>query len=195
MRAKFLFIVGLACLFSEASTAHAKGHAKGAAPAESSSLYSIPLRTIEGKSATLADYKGKVLLVVNTASECGFTPQYQGLEELYQRYREKGLVVLGFPSNDFGGQEPGTEAEIKKFCQLRYKTTFPLFAKVNVAKNPHPLFARLQAEAGEKVAWNFGKFLVTREGRVERYFGSNVTPLSAPLTGAVEAALKGKEAP
>lgn len=153
------------------------------------SLYQIPVVSIEGKQQDLSAYQGKVILIVNTASECGFTPQYAGLEKIYQAYRGKGFTVLGFPSNDFGGQEPGKEQEIKKFCELKYKTTFPLFSKVTIKQDPHPLYAYLQEAAKTKVGWNFGKFLVKKDGSIE-YFSSNVTPESTELTSKIEAALK-----
>ncbi len=150
-------------------------------------LYEISVKAIDGQSKTLAEYKGKVLLIVNTASECGFTPQYAGLEELHQKYREKGLVILGFPSNDFGGQEPGTEAEIKKFCELKYKTTFPMYSKVKITgSEPHPLYKELQKTA--EVKWNFNKFLVARDGKIQ-YFPSKVEPNSSELKQAIEGAL------
>lgn len=155
---------------------------------EMAQIYTTPVKTIDGKETNLSEHKGKVMLIVNTASECGYTPQYKGLEALYQKYKSQGLVVLGFPSNDFGGQEPGTEAEIKKFCELKYKTTFPMYSKVSVKANP--LYALLQKEAGADVAWNFGKFLVGKNGKVEKYFPSKVTPESDELSKAVEGALK-----
>jgi glutathione peroxidase len=173
---------------SAPKSAEAKAPAK--AGNEMSQLFTTPVRTIDGKETNLSEYKGKVLLVVNTASQCGFTPQYKGLEALYQKFKSQGLVVLGFPSNDFGGQEPGSEAEIKKFCELKYKTTFPMYSKVNVKEHPHPLYALLQKEANALVGWNFGKFLVSRNGTVKSYFPSKVTPDSKELESAVEAALK-----
>jgi len=158
---------------------------------EMAQIFTTPVRTIDGKETNLGEHKGKVLLIVNTASQCGYTPQYKGLEELYQKYRTAGFVVLGFPSNDFGGQEPGTEAEIKKFCELKYKTSFPMYSKVSVKTNP--LYALLQKEAGADVAWNFGKFLVSKTGHVNKYFPSKVTPDSPELAQAIEGALKAKE--
>lgn len=155
--------------------------------AKTAPLYDIPVTKIGGEKASLKEYQGKVVLVVNTASRCGFTPQYAGLESLYQKYKDRGLVVAAFPANDFGAQEPGTEAEIKKFCEMKYKTTFPLYGKVSV--KTHPLFAALQKEAGEEVQWNFGKFLIGRDGKVERYFPSKVKPDSAEVAAAVEALL------
>ena len=140
-------------------------------------LYDLTVTTIDHHQKPLADFRGQVLLIVNVASQCGFTPQYKGLEELYQKYKAQGFVVAAFPSNDFGGQEPGTEKEIKKFCELKYKTTFPLYAKVGVKEKPHPLYAYLQKESGEKVGWNFGKFLIGKKGEVVKYYPSKVTPL------------------
>jgi glutathione peroxidase len=146
------------------------------------SLYDIEVTTIEGKKKSLAEYKGKVLLIVNTASKCGFTPQYSGLQNLYEKYGEKGLIVLGFPCNQFANQEPGDEAEIQQFCQLNYGVTFPLFAKVDVkGPNAHPLFRYLTKEAPgflgmKSIKWNFTKFLVDRNGRVVKRYAPNVTP-------------------
>lgn len=149
---------------------------------------------IDGNKKNMRDFQGKVALVVNTASQCGFTPQYEGLQQLYDRYRERGLVVLGFPSNDFGGQEPGTEAEIKTFCQQKFQVSFPMFAKVHAkGSDIHPLYKTLSEQTPEgirgEVKWNFTKFLVDREGRVIGRFEPNVAPLDAALTEAVEAAL------
>lgn len=174
---------------SEKLASAGKGISAGKERSTASSLYKIPLVSIDGERTDLSAYRGKVLLIVNTASECGFTPQYAGLEKIYQSYRSQGFTVLGFPSNDFGGQEPGKEQEIKKFCQLKYKTTFPLFSKVTIKENPHPLYAYLQDSAKAKVGWNFGKFLVKKNGSIE-YFSSNVTPESGELTSKIEAALK-----
>jgi glutathione peroxidase len=158
--------------------------------ANMSKLYEIPVKSIEGKETKLSEYKGKVLLIVNTASECGFTSQYAGLESLYKKYKEKGLVVLGFPSNDFGGQEPGTEAEIKKFCELKYKTTFPMFSKLVVkGENAHPLYSHLQSQGKAEVKWNFGKFLIAKDGSILKYFSSNKTPEGKEIVEAVESAL------
>jgi glutathione peroxidase len=146
------------------------------------SLYDIEVTTIEGKKKRLEEYKGKVLLIVNTASKCGFTPQYSGLQKLYEKYGDKGLIVLGFPCNQFANQEPGDEAEIQQFCQLNYNVTFPLFAKVDVkGPNAHPLFRYLTNEAPglfgmKSIKWNFTKFLVDRNGRVVKRYAPNVTP-------------------
>ncbi len=160
--------------------------------ASQSSLYTVPVTTQAGAKGDLSAYKGKVLLVVNTASKCGFTPQYKGLQELHDKYSAKGLVVLGFPSNDFRGQEPGSNEEIKKFCELKYHVKFPMFGKDKViGAEKQPLYRELVAGAGthEEVEWNFEKFLVSRDGKVIGRFKSKVTPQSDELVKAVEAAL------
>lgn len=158
-------------------------------------VHDFKVKTIDGGEVSLSQYKGKVLLIVNTASECGYTPQYKGLEELYQAYKGRGLEVLAFPSNDFGGQEPGSNVEIKKFCELRYKTTFPLFAKIPV-KGPKadPLYrylTTLPANGGE-VTWNFNKFLVDPAGKVVAHLDSSVEPTSAEMKKRIEAVLPAK---
>ena len=134
-------------------------------------IYDFKVRGAKGEEVSMADYKGKVLLIVNTATGCGFTPQYEGLQKLYDKYRDKGLEILDFPCNQFGHQAPGTEEEIQEFCTLKYKTTFPLFAKVEVnGKNEEPLFRYLKSQEGgflgDDIKWNFTKFLVSREGTV-----------------------------
>ncbi len=135
----------------------------------------LEVKTIDGKLISLDTYKGKLLLIVNTASRCGFTPQYRGLQQLYERYRERGLMVLGFPCNQFGAQEPGDEASIAQFCDLNYGVSFPMFAKIDVnGEHAHPLFVRLKKAAPgllgtEAIKWNFTKFLVTPDGKVKRY--------------------------
>jgi glutathione peroxidase len=160
------------------------------------SVYDFMVKTIDGKETSLGDYRGKTLLIVNTASECGFTPQYAGLQSLYEKYRERGLVVLAFPSNDFGAQEPGTNAEIKKFCQLRYKTTFPLFAKIDVkGESADPLYKYLTALPGKQggpVTWNFNKFLVAPDGRVVEHFDSKVAPDNPALDQRIQELLPKK---
>jgi glutathione peroxidase len=157
-------------------------------------LYDIPLQDINGKEASLKAYKGKALLIVNVASKCGLTPQYAGLEALYRKYKDQGLVVLGFPCNDFAGQEPGTDAEIKEFCSSKYDVSFPLFDKLHV-KGPeqHPLYAALTGPGAPfpgEVKWNFGKFLVSRDGKVLKRFEPPVKPDARELVAAVEGALK-----
>ena len=138
-------------------------------------IYDFKVRNAKGVEVSMADYKGKVLLIVNTATGCGFTPQYEGLQKLYDKYKDLGLEILDFPCNQFGHQAPGTEEEIQEFCTLKYKTTFPLFAKVDVnGKDAEPLFIYLKKHKGgflsDDIKWNFTKFLVSREGSViERY--------------------------
>lgn len=158
-------------------------------------IYDFSLKTIDGKEIQLEEYKGKVLLIVNTASKCGFTPQYKDLEELSQKYKEKGLVVLGFPANEFGQQEPGTNAEIKEFCSLTYKVDFPLFEKICVKGDAqHPLFKYLTEAKNPdftgEIKWNFEKFLIGRDGQLLRRFRSKVKPSDAEIIDAVEQALK-----
>jgi glutathione peroxidase len=139
----------------------------------------------------LADYKGKVALVVNVASQCGYTPQYAGLESLYRKYKDQGFVILGFPANNFGAQEPGSNAEIKTFCSRNYSVDFPMFAKISVAgADKAPLYQYLTQTGGGEIKWNFTKFLVDRDGKVLRRFESGVEPESPELINAVESALK-----
>jgi glutathione peroxidase len=133
--------------------------------------------TVDGKDQDLGEYAGEVVLVVNTASECGYTPQYQGLQQLYDEYRGRGFTVLGFPCNQFGGQEPGTEEEIAAFCEATYHVSFPMFAKIDVnGDDRHPLYRWLTAERGGPIEWNFTKFLVGRDGTVVDRFGTRTEP-------------------
>ena len=158
------------------------------------SVYDFKVETIEGAPKSLADYRGQVLLIVNTASRCGFTPQYAGLEKLYEKYKIQGLVVLAFPANDFMGQEPGDDGSIKKFCELKYKTSFPLFSKISVkGKAMAPLYRYLTTASGfnGKITWNFNKFLVNRKGRVIARFGSRTDPMSPDVERDVIKALAG----
>lgn len=177
-------------------------------------LYAIPLQSLTGRALSLAEFKGQVLLIVNVASRCGLTPQYSALEALFEQYRERGLQVLGFPCNDFAGQEPGSADEIQDFCTSHYGVRFPMFAKLNINSSPrHPLYAALiqaQAEAipaingglrdklaqhnllpkqASDVLWNFEKFLVGRDGKVLARFAPDVTPDDPRLIAALEAAL------
>jgi len=146
------------------------------------SIYDLSAKTIDGEERSLGAYRGKTLLVVNVASKCGFTPQYEGLEALYRKWAPQGLVVLGFPCDQFGHQEPGDEAEIKKFCALHYEVSFPLFAKVEVnGPHTHPLYRELKKAATgvlgtEAIKWNFTKFLVDKEGRVVRRYAPTEKP-------------------
>ena len=166
------------------------------AAARAGSIYDIPLKDINGKDTTLAAYKGRVLLIVNVASHCGFTPQYKGLEALYKKYSDQGFTVLGFPCNQFGGQEPGTDAEIVQFCSSKYDVTFPLFDKIEVnGANRHPLYVMLAGPASPfpgNITWNFNKFLIGKDGAIIKRFDSKVTPESSELTQPVETALAAK---
>jgi len=164
--------------------------------ASAGSIYDIPLKDIDGKDTSLSEYKGKVLLIVNVASKCGFTPQYTALQAVYQKYKDQGLVVLGFPCNQFGEQEPGTDAEIKTFCSSKYDVTFPMFDKLEVnGANRHPLYVALagaDSPFSGDIGWNFTKFLIGRDGKIINRFPSNVKPDSAKATQAIEAALAAK---
>jgi glutathione peroxidase len=156
-------------------------------------LYSFTMKTIDGKDKPLSDYAGKVLLIVNVASKCGFTPQYKALEELYERYKDQGFMILGFPANNFLGQEPGTDAEIQKFCSLTYGVSFDMFSKISVkGKDQHPLYTYLTTEPGVQgdVSWNFQKYLVDRHGKIIAKFTPKVTPNSKEITTALEELLK-----
>ena len=145
-------------------------------------IYDIDVKSIRGQSESMSRYKGKVLLIVNTASKCGFTPQYEGLESVYRKYKERGLEVLGFPCDQFGHQEPGDEAEIKNFCSTSYDVTFPMFAKIDVnGDKTHPLYQWMKKEAkgllgSESIKWNFTKFLIDAEGNVVKRYAPNDTP-------------------
>ena len=180
----------------------------------SNSIYDIALTKIDGSESTISDYQGKVMLIVNVASKCGLTPQYEGLEALYQAYQDKGLVVLGLPCNDFAGQEPGSNADIQAFCSTSYAVNFPLYSKVNINSSPrHPLYEWLinaqptskQLEGGQlmsrlaekglspavesDVSWNFEKFLVARDGSIKGRFAPDIKPDDASLINAIEEAL------
>ena len=154
------------------------------------SLYSFQVHTLAGEPRSLDLYKGKISLVVNLASKCGFTPQYKGLEALYEKYKDRGFVILGFPSNDFGGQEPGTPQEIQTFCSTTYQVTFPLFEKVVTKAGPEqaPIYTFLTA-THDAPKWNFTKYLIDRDGHVIASFPSKVTPDDPALVGAIEAEL------
>lgn len=162
-------------------------------------VHSFTAADIDGREVRLSEYRGKVLLIVNVASRCGFTGQYEGLQALYARFRDRGLVVLGFPSNEFLGQEPGSNEQIKTFCSTTYGVTFPMFSKTNVkGSTAHPLYAWLtdktaHPDTGGKITWNFNKFLVGRDGRVVARYGSRTTPDDAELVAAVERALAAAE--
>jgi glutathione peroxidase len=160
------------------------------------SLYDIPVKDIDGKPTTLDAYKGKVLLIVNVASKCGFTPQYAALEATYKKYADKGFVILGFPCNQFGGQEPGSDAEIKQFCTSKYDVTFPMFDKIEVnGPDRHPLYVQLAGESSPfpgNIGWNFTKFLIGKDGQILKRFDSKTKPDSPEVVAAIETALAAK---
>jgi len=164
-----------------------------AIPALAGSIYDLKVKDIDGKETSLTQYKGKVLLIVNVASRCGLTPQYKGLEAAYEKYKDKGLVVLGFPCNQFAQQEPGSNEDIKKFCTGNYNVTFPLFDKIEVnGENRHPLYVALAGSESPfpgDIKWNFGKFLISKDGKIIKRFEPKITPESPEVTQAIEAAL------
>jgi glutathione peroxidase len=160
-----------------------------------SSIYEFTLPSIDGKPLPLANFKGKVVMVVNVASRCGFTPQYGALESTYEKYKDQGFVILGFPANNFGSQEPGANQEIKTFCQTKYSVTFPMYAKVSVQGDDRtPLYSYLTTQANlalvGEIKWNFTKFLVDRDGNVVKRFEPDVTPDSPEVIAAIETTLK-----
>jgi len=163
---------------------------------QAESIYDLKLKDIDGKDVALSDYKGKVLLIVNVASKCGYTKQYAGLEALYEKYKAQGVVVLGFPCNQFGGQEPGSNAEIKEFCSTKFNVTFPMFDKIDVnGEGRAPLYTLLAGKGSPfpgDIKWNFNKFLIGKDGRILNRFDSKVTPESEQLTKPLEAAIAAK---
>jgi len=164
--------------------------------AQAQSLYDIKIKDIDRNDTSLAPYKGKVMLIVNVASHCGFTPQYKALEAAYLKYKDQGLVILGFPCNQFGGQEPGSNEVIKQFCTAKYDVTFPLFDKIEVnGDNRHPLYITLAGKDSPypgNIRWNFTKFLIGRDGTILKRFDSKVKPDSPEITSAIESALAAK---
>lgn len=160
--------------------------------ANAQDFYSFKVNDISGQEVDLSQYKGKALLIVNTASKCGYTRQYKPLQELYAKYKDQGLVVLGFPANNFNGQEPGTNEEIKNFCMLNFNVEFPMMSKISVAgEDMHSLYQFLTSDAdfGGAISWNFNKFLISKEGAVLARFDSGIDPLSSELIAKVEQAL------
>jgi len=160
-------------------------------PTENKSIFEIDLKTIQGEETTLESYKGNVLLIVNTASECGYTPQYKELQKLYETYQDHGFYVLGFPADNFGGQEPGSDEEILEFCEINYGVDFPLFSKVSVkGEDIHPLFDRLtNSDTGDlsgDINWNFEKFVIDRNGNLVRRFKSNEKPMGSEMISTIE---------
>jgi glutathione peroxidase-family protein len=161
-----------------------------------SNFHSFTMNDIDGKPVSLSQYQGKVLLVANVASKCGFTKQYAGLQQLYEKYKDKGFVILGFPANNFLWQEPGTDSEIKSFCTIKYNVTFPMFSKISVkGKNIHPLYQYLTSpevngEFGKPIKWNFNKFLIGKDGKTIARFPSKTVPMDDSIMEAIEMALK-----
>ncbi|HVX67129.1 MAG TPA: glutathione peroxidase [Bryobacteraceae bacterium] len=165
--------------------------ALAAAMFASGGIHDFTLKSIDGKPTPLSNYQGHVILLVNVASKCGYTPQYTGLEALYRKYKDRGLVVIGVPANNFGGQEPGTNEEIKTFCKRTYDVSFPMMAKVSVkGADQAPLYSYLTSTGGGDIKWNFTKFLVGRDGKVLERFEPAVKPDDAALTSAIEKALQ-----
>jgi glutathione peroxidase len=185
MRALPIGLLALAAVLPR--TAIADGPKDG----KNMSLYDFKMKDIDGKEVSLGQYKGKVVLAVNVASKCGLTPHYAGLEKLYQKHQKDGLVILGFPANEFGAQEPGTDAEIKTFCSTKYNVTFPMFSKIVVkGEGRHPLYTWLVDSTDKKdIDWNFAKFLIGKDGKVLQRFSAKTTP--EELEPAVEKVLKG----
>ncbi len=161
-------------------------------PVNAASVYDFTMKDIDGNEVKLDAYKGKVLMIVNTASRCGYTPQYEGLQKIYEQYNDRGFVVLGFPANNFMGQEPGTEKEIKEFCTLKYNVTFPMFSKISVTgTDQHPLYGYLTNKATNPefpgdISWNFNKFLLDKNGKIVGRFGTKDKPEDAPVIEAIE---------
>lgn len=160
------------------------------------SVYDFTLKNAKGQDVKLSDYRGKVVMLVNVASKCGYTPQYEGLQKIYERYKDQGFTILGFPANNFGAQEPGTDEEIQQFCRINYGVTFPVFSKISVkGDDKHPLYKYLTEKetnprfAGE-IKWNFNKFLVSKDGKIIARFESADKPEDAKVTQAIESALK-----
>lgn len=201
---KIGLIAGILSLVGGIGTAYALGFIFNESPTllpDEKSLYEFTMKDIDGKDVKMDSYKGKVVMIVNTASKCGNTPQYEGLQALYDKYKDQGFIVLGFPANNFMGQEPGTEKEIKEFCTLKYKVTFPMFAKVSVkGADQTPLYTFLtnqEADLGVgkgDISWNFEKFLTDKNGEVIARFSPKTKPDDAKIIEAIEAALKSNKA-
>jgi glutathione peroxidase len=189
---KYLFILILITLISSCSTKPVKQENK----MTDTNIYDIELTKINGEKITMSDYKGKVMLIVNTASKCGYTKQYDGLQKLYDDYKDKGFVILGFPANNFMRQEPGTNEEIQTFCRMNYGVSFPMFEKISVkGEDIDPLYEYLtnkerNPEFGGKITWNFNKFLISKNGQIVNRFKSGDKPQSEKITTAVENQLK-----
>lgn len=190
MKKHFLHVILGSLMFHGASSAVA-AQKKTATAVSAAGFHALAAEEITGKLIPFSEFKGKVVMVVNTASQCGYTSQYKGLEALYRKYKDKGFVVLGFPSNDFGGQEPGSNAEVKKFCELRYKVTFPMFAKVNITSQPRSavyeylLNKNPNPDTRKTPSWNFWKYVIDKKGQVVSAFASSTEPESAELDNLI----------
>lgn len=186
MRVLNLFLI-LCCAFGASS------HVQAQEPSQN--IYNFTMKTIDGKDQSLADFKGKAVLIVNTASLCGYTPQYRSLEALYKEYKDQGFVVLAFPANNFKNQEPGSNEEIKNFCELKYQVTFPVFSKVSVKGDDiNPLYQYLTTQSGFNgpITWNFNKFLIDPQGKVVARFDSRINPLDIRVGEEVKKIIPGK---
>lgn len=186
-------------IIAGAGAAYALGFIFNPSPSEPpnvSSIYDFKMKNIDGSEISLEAYKGKVVMIVNTASKCGYTPQYEQLQAIYDKYKDQGFVILGFPANNFMGQEPGTDTEIKEFCTLKYKVTFPMFSKISVkGTDQHPLYTYLTNEKSNPgfsgdIGWNFEKFLIGKDGKTLSRWKSNVKPDDASVIEAIEKALR-----
>jgi glutathione peroxidase len=194
MKMKTLWMI-LAAIALTVSLSEARQPQKEKKDSMDTGLYGFTMKTIDGKDKPLGEYKGNVLLIVNTASFCGYTPQYKDLEALYGKYKSRGLKILAFPANNFGSQEPGTNEEIKDFCEMNYKVTFDMFSKISVKGNDqHPLYQYLTKETDftGDVAWNFTKYLVDAQGKVVGKYPSKVSPMSKEIAEKIEALLSSK---
>ena len=194
-RVSFFTIILVLIVFLEYNVTLAQKEMKGEVK-NMQSIYDFTVNDVGGKPVKLSQFKGKVILIVNVASKCGFTPQYEGLQKLYSEYADKGLVILGFPANNFGGQEPGTNSEIKEFCTTKYSVTFPMFSKISVkGTDIHPLYQYLTSKetdpdfAGD-ITWNFNKFLIDASGKIVARFDSKDKPESEKVVNAIQLALK-----
>lgn len=188
----FLLVLSVATITAAKSKGQPEENVKGRLPVKGDFMQ-IPFNTIEGKAINLDAYKGKAILIVNVASKCGHTPQYKGLEQLYEKYKDKGFVILGFPANNFANQEPGTDQEIQKFCTLNYNVTFPMMSKVSVVgADIHPLFSYLTEKSPlpGPIKWNFSKFLINKQGHLVSRYPSEVEPLDSNLVAKIEELLK-----
>jgi glutathione peroxidase len=195
MNRKLILLGIVVIIISSASLAVTRGNKSDGAKLTEKSVLEFSLKNIKGQDVKLSEYSGKVLLLVNVASKCGFTPQYEGLENIYRKYKDQGLVVMGFPANNFLGQEPGTDEEILTFCTTRYNVTFPMFSKISVkGEKIHPLYRFLTSketnpEFGGDISWNFNKFLVDRSGKIVDRFGTREKPESEKVVQSIERAL------